>query len=110
MTKAESAQKYRRSKPPEWSVWCGMKERCSNPNHKFYEYYGGKGVEVCARWREYGKGFYNFLDDMGSRPSPIYELDRVDPAKTYEKDNCRWLLAFENNSRAHTKAKGNDGQ
>jgi hypothetical protein len=34
--------------------------------------------------------FENFLSDMGERPSPKHTLDRIDGAKGYAPDNCRW--------------------
>jgi hypothetical protein len=44
--------------------WAAMLRRCYNPNSQKYAYYGGRGVEVCDRW----KSFENFLADMGGRP------------------------------------------
>ena len=58
--KSERAEQWRRSrtgtrKPgratPEYSVWSGMKSRCSNPNDSAWLRYGAKGVTVCERWR-----------------------------------------------------------
>lgn len=31
-------------------VWYSMLRRCNNPNHKSYQYYGGKGISVCSDW------------------------------------------------------------
>lgn len=42
-------------------------------------------IEVCERWQEYS----NFLEDMGERPEGK-TLDRVDPLKGYNPENCRW--------------------
>ena len=33
-----------------YSVWCHMRNRCSNPKDKDYEYYGGRGIKVCSEW------------------------------------------------------------
>src|SRR5437016_5411640 len=36
--------------------------RCYNKNTRNYPNYGGRGINVCKRWRD---GFENFLADMG---------------------------------------------
>ena len=46
---------------------CYGKKRNGEPA---YEMWGGKGIRVCDRWLEpNGRGFQNFLDDLGPRPS-----------------------------------------
>ncbi len=71
---------------PLFGTWVAMKQRCYNPKHTYYEYYGGKGVKVCERWVD---SFANFVEDMGERPDG-YTLDRVDGGEEYSPDNCRW--------------------
>lgn len=97
---AEAQRKYIKNLPPEIYVWRGMKHRCCDPGHVGYKDYGARGIIVCARWLEpHGQGFKNFLADMGPRPSPRHELDRIDPNGNYCPENCRWLPKFENRSR-----------
>jgi hypothetical protein len=67
-----------------------MINRCANPNSPDYKRYGGKGIEVCERWRD----FRNFLEDMGSRPIGT-SLDRKDGNQNYEPGNCRWATPLE---------------
>lgn len=75
----------------EFNTWSQMLNRCSNPRHHAYDNYGGRGIRVCARWREGGtaQGFPNFLKDMGPRPFGK-TLDRINPQGHYEPTNCRW--------------------
>ncbi len=82
-----------RKQSPEYTAWAHMKDRCNNPRHQAYAYYGGRGIVVCERWQS---SFDNFLADVGSRPSPSYSLDRFpDPNGNYEPTNVRWATDLE---------------
>ena len=68
-----------------YGIWQAMRDRCTNSNRKDWKHYGGKGVEVCARWLK----FENFLADMGD-PPPGLTIHRLDNAVGYQPDNCVW--------------------
>lgn len=77
---------------PEYSSWVSMKGRCEYECVNSYELYGGRGIDVCDRWKN---SFENFLADMGPKPSPQHSIDRIDGNKEYEPGNCRWSTALE---------------
>ena len=78
-------------KHPLFGVWNNMHQRCGNPNHPRYDHYGGRGITVCERWRN----FPAFLADMGARPSPKHSIEREDNNRGYEPDNCCWATKVE---------------
>lgn len=81
-----SSKRHGHSNDNFYSVWQGMLQRCTNKNHIYYEYYGGKGITVCDRWNY----FDNFLEDMFSGYAQGLTLDRIETDKNYNKDNCKW--------------------
>jgi len=74
------------SRSPTYKSWRAMWARCTNPKTHGYAEYGGAGIVVCERWKD----FANFLADMGERPEGL-TLDRF-PNKegNYEPGNVRW--------------------
>lgn len=87
------------SKNPTHAVWSSMKARCSNPDHKAYKDYGGRGITFCDRWKK----FSNFLQDMGEAPDGL-TLDRIDVNGNYEPDNCHWTdWNYQNRNRRNNK-------
>lgn len=85
-------------------IWNGMKQRCHGISTVAWEYYGARGITVCARWRE---SFEAFLEDMGPRPSREHSVERRDNDGGYHcgtcpecvgagrAPNCRWATRAE---------------
>lgn len=83
-----------------YETWHAMKQRCHNPKHRAFGRYGGRGITVCARWKD---SFENFLADMGERP-PAKSIDRINNNGNYEPGNCRWKTQGEQRRNASNLA------
>jgi len=84
-----------------FSVWTGMLQRCNDPNTKNWARYGGRGIQVCQRWR---KAFESFKIDMGPTYLKSLVLDRIDNNGNYKPGNCRWVTpAVRSQNRRSTK-------
>ena len=94
------AQRERMAKkPPAHRSWEAMRERCNRKEHDSYKWYGGRGIGVCPEW----DSFEQFFADMGPRPSPKCQLDRIDSDGGYCAENCQWVLPSVNiRKRAYT--------
>ena len=71
-----------------YATWNNMRQRCENPNRDDYKWYGAKGISVCNAWKDYAN-FQAWAKESGYDNS--LTIDRIDPTKNYEPNNCRWI-------------------
>lgn len=76
-----------RNSSKEYRAWHDAIERCERASHPGYKNYGGRGINVCERWRN---NYAAFLEDMGRAPSQRHSIDRINVDGGYAPDNCRW--------------------
>lgn len=72
-----------------YSIWCGMKTRCTKPGYEGYAGYGGRGITVCAEWMT---DFQAFAAHVGPRPTRRHTLDRIKNDEGYCPGNVQWAL------------------
>jgi hypothetical protein len=78
-----------------YAAFSAMRQRCNNPNHPYYSYYGGREdspITVCERYEK----VESFYADMG-HPPPGLTIDRIDNSRGYEVGNLRWTTQAEQN-------------
>lgn len=75
-----------------YRVWSLMKQRCENPKHKSYAYYGGRGIRICAEWHD-AATFFEWARSSGYRED--LSLERINVNGDYEPSNCTWVTMRE---------------
>lgn len=77
---------------PFYNCWRNMLSRCEYKGSIVWDYYGGRGIKVCARWHV----FLNFYKDMFPTWRPGLEINRINNDGNYCKSNCEWTTRSEN--------------
>lgn len=96
----------RGEKSRAYHSWDAMIQRCTNPKTKAYKNYGGRGIQVCVRWRE---SFEAFLADMGE-PAIGMTIDRRNNDGNYEPYNCRWATRDQQSANQRRRGKAQSSE
>jgi len=85
-----------------YNVWCGIKDRCNNPNKENYGRYGAMGITICPEWENDYPAFREwaltngYVEELSGKEMSI---DRIDSNQGYSPDNCQWVTLSENVAR-----------
>lgn len=92
-----------------YHIWADMKTRCTNPNCKKYNLYGGRGIKVCNDWilyanfkRDMWESYQKHVKEFGEKQTT---LDRINGNKGYSLDNCRWATYSEQAKNLRNKTQ-----
>jgi len=75
-----------------YKIWVNIRQRCENPEHPGYRYYGGRWTSICDEWK---KSFTAFYLDVGDPPTPEHSIGRIDINGHYEPLNVKWCTPEE---------------
>lgn len=98
MNKKHGMYRHGMSRTRPYRIWEGMFVRCNNKKYNGYKDYGGRGIKVCDRWKD----FVLFWEDMKAGYNDHMSIDRIDNEKGYSKENCRWVSKQQQNKNRRT--------
>jgi hypothetical protein len=76
-------------------IYRGMKKRCENQNATGFQNYGGRGILICEKWRDFPSFVADVLASIGERPTMQHTLDKINNSGNYEPGNIRWATKSE---------------
>lgn len=92
-------QKELKRKYPWKSIFNSIKQRCENPNHIFYKYYGLRGIKNFLTLEDVKFLYVKYKANLMIKPS----IDRKNSKKNYTLDNCQFIELEENSAKDKRK-------
>ena len=105
---AHSIHKHKMTGTRLYSIWLGIKSRCTNPEAECYDRYGGRGIYICNEWENNFETFMKWALNNGYEKN--LQIDRINNNDDYKPDNCRWvdIKTQCNNRRSNIIVEYND--
>lgn len=95
--------KHGLSKHPIYIVWQGIKRRCYYRRSNMFHRYGGRGIEMCAEWRNDFAAFYKWA--IANEWQKGLHVDRRDNDGFYSPNNCRIVTPTVNANNRSTNVR-----
>ncbi len=90
--KTNATNKKWRVNHPWVSNYMAASNRCNNPKHKKYKYYGGRGIQLLMNIADFKKLWFRDKAYLMKEPS----IDRKDSNGNYTLNNCRFVEKIDN--------------
>lgn len=84
-----------------YRIWKAMRRRCLVPAASNYQWYGGRGIVICAEWSDYPV-FREWA--LANGYADGLEIDRIDSDGDYTPTNCQWISKVENVQKSRARA------
>ena len=78
-----------------YNIWKNMRQRCLNPKHPEYKYYGGNNIMICSEWDDFTK-FRTWALNNGY--AETLTIERINLNEGYNPINCKWILKGQQSS------------
>jgi hypothetical protein len=86
-------EKHGDSNSKLYKLWRAVKWRC-NKNYFQNQFYSGKNITICDEWNSSYLAFKEWALNNGYKQG--LQIDRIDNAKGYFPENCRFATIIEN--------------
>jgi hypothetical protein len=99
-----SKKRYGNELHPLYVRWLSMTQRCTNPNHKRFKDWGGRGITIADGFKDFNQ-YAAYIEGLPNY-SQSGTIDRIDNMKGYEPGNLRWTDSSTQISNQRYSGKG----